>query len=79
MSWSPKEKEFQDARSDSEEWGVRLGLEEYIDVILVTSVMSNSAIPQMVACQAPQSMGFSRQEYWSGLPCPSPDEYIGPG
>ena len=24
-----------------------------------------------VACQAPLSMGFSRQEYWSGLPCPS--------
>ena len=23
-----------------------------------------------VACQAPQSMGFCRQEYWSGLPCP---------
>ena len=25
-----------------------------------------------VACQAPLSMGFSRQEYWSELPCPSP-------
>ena len=25
-----------------------------------------------VACQAPLSMGFSRQEYWSGLPCTSP-------
>ena len=25
-----------------------------------------------VAHQAPLSMGFSRQEYWSGLPCPSP-------
>ena len=24
-----------------------------------------------VACQAPLSMGFSRQEYWSGLPLPS--------
>ena len=23
-----------------------------------------------IACQAPLSMGFSRQEYWSGLPCP---------
>ena len=23
-----------------------------------------------VACQAPLAMGFSRQEYWSGLPCP---------
>ena len=25
-----------------------------------------------IARQAPLSMGFSRQEYWSGLPCPSP-------
>ena len=25
-----------------------------------------------VACQAPLSAGFSRQEYWSGLPCPPP-------
>ena len=27
-----------------------------------------------VACQAPLSMGFSRQEYWSGLPVPSPGD-----
>ena len=26
----------------------------------------------IVACQAPPSMGFSREEYWSGLPCPPP-------
>ena len=30
------------------------------------------ATPQTVACQAPMSMGFSRQEYWSGLPFFSP-------
>ena len=28
--------------------------------------------PRTVACQAPLSMGFSRQEYWSGLSFPSP-------
>ena len=28
--------------------------------------------PCTVACQAPLSMGFSRQEYWSGLPFPPP-------
>ena len=28
--------------------------------------------PWTVACQAPLSMGFSRQDYWSGLPFPSP-------
>ena len=30
------------------------------------------AIPWTAAYQAPQPMGFSRQEYWSGLPLPSP-------
>ena len=32
------------------------------------------ATPWTVACQAPLSMGFSRQEYWSGLPFPSPGD-----
>ena len=30
--------------------------------------------PWTAACQAPLSMGFSRQEYWSGLPFPPPEE-----
>ena len=33
----------------------------------------------MVAFQAPLSMGFSRQEYWSGLPFPSPGDLPNPG
>ena len=32
-----------------------------------------------VACQAPLSMGFSKKEYWSGLPFPSPGDLPGPG
>ena len=32
-----------------------------------------------VAHQAPLSVGFSRQEYWSGLPCPPPGELPDPG
>ena len=32
------------------------------------------ATPWTVAYQAPLSMGFSRQEYWSGLPLPSPEK-----
>ena len=32
-----------------------------------------------IACQAPLSMGFSRQEYWSGLPCPPPGDLPNPG
>jgi len=34
--------------------------------------MSNSVTPQSAAHQAPLSLGFSRQEHWSGLPFPSP-------
>ena len=37
------------------------------------------ATPWTVACQAPLSMGFSRQEYWSGLPFPSPEYLPNPG
>jgi len=37
------------------------------------------AIPWTVAYQAPQSMEFSRQEYWSGLPFPSPGHLLNPG
>ena len=37
------------------------------------------ATPWTVAHQAPPSMGFSRQEYWSGLPFPSPGELPDPG
>ena len=42
------------------------------------SVMSNFATPWTVAHQGSLSMGFSRQEYWSGLPCPSPGD-LNPG
>jgi len=37
------------------------------------------AIPWTVACQAPLSIEFSRQEYWSGLPFPSPEDLPNPG
>ena len=37
------------------------------------------ATPWTVARQAPPSMGFSRQEYWSGLPFPSPGDLPNPG
>ena len=37
------------------------------------------ATPWTVAHQAPQSMEFSRQEYWSGLPFPSPGDLPNPG
>ena len=35
--------------------------------------------PWTIACQAPLSMKFSRQGYWSGWPCPSPADLPNPG
>ena len=37
------------------------------------------ATPWTIACQAPLSVGFSRQEYWSGLPCSPPGDLPDPG
>ena len=37
------------------------------------------ATPRTVALQAPQFMGFSREEYWSGLPFPPPGDFLNPG
>ena len=48
--------------------------------LFVCLVMNDSfATPWTVACQAPLSMGFPRQEYWSVLPFPSPRELPEPG
>ena len=51
---------------------------------LVSSVQSLSRVrlfvtPWTVARQAPLSMGFFRQEYWSGLPCRPPGDLPDPG
>ena len=43
------------------------------------SVVSDSATPWTVAHEAPLSMEFSRQEYWSGLSFPSPEYLLNSG
>ena len=43
-------------------------------VVELLRLWQTLAIPWTVAHQAPLSMGFSRQEYWSGLPCASPGD-----
>ena len=51
-------------------------------IVVVVQSLSRAllfATPWTVACQAPLSMGFSRQEYWSGLPFPSPGDLPDPG
>ena len=48
---------------------------DYIYVCMhACSVMSDSATQWTMACQAPLSSGFFRQEYWNGLPLHSPGE-----
>ena len=46
---------------------------------LVATLCPNLVTSWTVAYQAPLSMGFSRQEYWSGLPFPSPGYLPNPG
>ena len=46
---------------------------------LVAKSCPTLATPWTVACQAPLSMGFSRQEYWSGLPFTSLGDLPNPG
>ena len=54
------------AISFSNEWKWKLKVK-------LLSHVRPSATPWTAAFQAPPSMGFSRQEYWSGMPLPSPD------
>ena len=46
---------------------------------LVAKSCPTLAIPWTGACQAPLSMGFSRQEYWNRLPVPSLGDLFNPG
>ena len=47
--------------------------------VLYHSVVFKCLRPWTVAHQASLSMGISRQEYWSGLPCPPPGNLPNPG
>ena len=55
--------------------------ESAIESLKVKSIscVRHFATPWTVAHQAPLSMGFSRQVYWSGLPFPSPGDLLNPG
>ena len=46
--------------------------------MLSRSVVSDSTILWTIAHQAPPSMGFSKQKYWSGLPCQPPGDLSQP-
>ena len=50
-----------------------------VGVCSVALDVSDSETPWTVACQASLSMGFPRQEYWSGLPFPPPGDLLDQG
>ena len=52
---------------------------EHCCYCLVAKLCPTLVNPWIVACQAPPSMGFPRQENWSGLPCPPPGAFPNPG
>ena len=51
----------------------------HVDVLSHFSRVRLCATLWTAAHQAPLSMGFFRQEYWSGLPCPPPGDLLNPG
>ena len=55
------------------------GLSESEKKVLVSQSCLTLCYPMTVAHQAPLSIGFSRQEYWSGLLLPSPGDLPNPG
>ena len=65
-------------RSESEN---RIVMSDFLQPHGLYEIESESevATPWTVACQASSFLGFSRQEYWSGLPFPSPGELPDPG
>ena len=78
-AWSSTPGFFSQLRRPRETQDQGEGSPSWLCAVRCCSVVSNSAIPWTAAHQAPLSMGFSRQEYWSGLPCPPPGDLPNPG
>ena len=55
---------------------LEVGTEEIIHACMLSHFSSILLFAALctITCQAPLSMGYSRQEYWSGLPCPLPGD-----
>ena len=67
------------------EWQKSCHIEAFLELYMYVCMLSHFSHVRLfatlwtVARQAPLSMGFSRQEYWSGWPCPSPGDLPSPG
>ena len=55
------------------------GLKVSVPCLVAQSCLTLCNLMDCIACQAPLSVEFSRQEYWNGLPFPSPGALSGPG
>ena len=60
-------------------WATREAMMRKLKKVTSLSHVQLFATPWTVAYHAPRSMGFSRQEYWNGLPFPSPEDLPDPG
>ena len=60
-------------------WASSVCVRVYVCVLIRFGHVQFFATLWTLACKAPLSMGFSRQEYWSGLPCPPPGDLPNPG
>ena len=61
------------------DWATELNWTRFFKEVLVTQCVILFATPWTVAHQAPLSLGFSRQEYWSGMSFPFPADFPNPG
>ena len=78
---SPSKRKLQVQHKNSK---MALGFPSLVPIHVCTHAKSLQSCPTLcdpwtVAHQAPLSLGFSRQEYWNGLPCPPPGDLPGPG
>ena len=62
-----------------ESWTVKKAEHQRIDAFELLCWRRLLRVPWTVACQAPLPTEFSRQEYWSGLPFPTPGDLPNPG
>ena len=80
VTWKPKTKQKTDTNKCWQGCGKIESLRHYCGHVCVpVKLLSHIQLCDHMDCQAPLSMEFSKQEYWSGLPCPPPEDLPGSG
>ena len=76
---------FRDGKSENEMFCNLRKVTQFINarkwkvIVIFAQLCPTLCNPWTIACLTPLSMEFSRQEYWSGLPCSSPRDLLDPG